>query len=114
MIVVGIGHPGEQVYDPRRMEDFTGPIASPALKRLYAAYPSGGRDAFRAFLLGELPPAIAKRYPAHPPRQALYGHSLGGPLARRTVASGRRGPVRVALGGGRISKKKKDNQQKIK
>src|SRR3546814_4521252 len=24
MIVVGIGHPGEQVYDPRRMEDFTG------------------------------------------------------------------------------------------
>src|SRR3546814_294334 len=54
MIVVGIGHPGEQVYDPRRMEDFTGPIASPALKRLYAEYPSGGRDAFRAFLLGEL------------------------------------------------------------
>jgi predicted alpha/beta superfamily hydrolase len=81
MIVVGIGHPGEQVYDPRRMEDFTGPIASPALKRLYAEYPSGGRDAFRAFLLGELKPAIAKRYAAHPRRQALYGHSLGGLFA---------------------------------
>ncbi|MBL0915247.1 MAG: alpha/beta hydrolase [Sphingopyxis sp.] len=81
MIVVGIGHPGEQVYDPRRMEDFTGPITSPELKRLYAKYPSGGRDAFRAFLLDELKPAIARRYKVHPQRQALYGHSLGGLFA---------------------------------
>lgn len=81
MIVVGIGHSGEQVYDPRRMQDFTGPIETPALKQLYAKYPSGGRDAFRAFLLGELKPAIAKRYAVHPQRQALYGHSLGGLFA---------------------------------
>ncbi len=81
MIVVGIGHPGEQVYDPRRMEDFTAPITAPDLKRLYAEYPSGGRDAFRAFLLDELKPAIAKRYRVHPRRQALYGHSLGGLFA---------------------------------
>lgn len=81
IIVVGIGHPGEQVYDPRRMQDFTGPIETPALKRLYAKYPSGGRDAFRAFLLGELKPAIAKRYTVHPQRETLYGHSLGGLFA---------------------------------
>lgn len=81
MIVVGIGHPGEQVYDPRRMEDFTGPLVTPALKQLYAKYPSGGRDGFRAFLLDELKPAIAKRYKIHPQRQALYGHSLGGLFA---------------------------------
>jgi len=81
MIVVGIGHPGEQIYDPRRMEDFTAPIATPALKKRYAEYPSGGRDAFGAFLLDELKPAIAKRYPVHPQRQALYGHSLGGLFA---------------------------------
>jgi predicted alpha/beta superfamily hydrolase len=81
MIVVGIGHPGDQVYDPRRMEDFTGPLVSPALKQLYAKYSSGGRDAFRAFLLDELKPAIAKRYQLHPQRQALYGHSLGGLFA---------------------------------
>lgn len=81
MIVVGIGHPGEQVYDPRRMQDFTGPIETPALKQLYAKYPSGRRDAFRAFLLGELKPAIAKRYAVHPQRQTLYGHSLGGLFA---------------------------------
>jgi len=81
MIVVGIGHPGDQVYDARRMEDFTGPLVTPALKQLYAKYPSGGRDAFRAFLLGELKPAIAKRYRVHPQRQALYGHSLGGLFA---------------------------------
>ncbi|WP_083733773.1 alpha/beta hydrolase [Sphingopyxis sp. KK2] len=81
MIVVGIGHPGEQVYDARRMEDFTGPLVTPALKQLYAKYLSGGRDAFRAFLLDELKPAIAKRYKLHPQRQALYGHSLGGLFA---------------------------------
>lgn len=81
MIVVGIGHPGEQIYDPRRMEDFTAPITTPALKQLYARYPSGGRDAFRTFLLDELKPAMAKRYAVHPQRQALYGHSLGGLFA---------------------------------
>ncbi|MGH6633904.1 MAG: alpha/beta hydrolase, partial [Sphingopyxis sp.] len=69
------------VYDPRRMEDFTAPVTSPALKQLYAKYPSGGRDAFRDFLLGELKPAIAKRYAVHPVRQSLYGHSLGGLFA---------------------------------
>lgn len=81
MIVVGVGHSGEQAYDPRRMQDFTGPIATPALKQLYAKYASGGRNAFRAFLLDELKPAIARRYPVHPQRQALYGHSLGGLFA---------------------------------
>lgn len=81
MIVVGVGHPGEQVYDPRRMEDFTAPIQSPALKALYAKYPSGGRDRFQAFLLDELRPAIEKRYPVNRARQALYGHSLGGLFA---------------------------------
>lgn len=81
MIIVGIGHPGDQIYDPRRMADFTGPIETPALKQLYAKYPSGGRDQFRAFLLGELKPAIGKRFAVHPERQALYGHSLGGLFA---------------------------------
>lgn len=81
MIVVGVGHPGDQIYDPRRMQDFTAPIATPALKQLYAAYPSGGRDAFRAFLLGELKPAIERRFAVHPGRQTLFGHSLGGLFA---------------------------------
>lgn len=81
MIVVGIGHPGEQIYDPRRMEDFTAPIVSHDLRQLYLEYPSGGRDAFRAFLLDELKPLIARRYKVHPRRQALYGHSLGGLFA---------------------------------
>ena len=81
MIVVGIGHPGNQIYDPRRMADFTAPIETPSLKQLYAKYPSGGRDRFRAFLLGELKPAIEKRFAIHPQRQTLYGHSLGGLFA---------------------------------
>ena len=81
MVIVGVGHPGDEIYDPRRMADFTGPIETPALKQLYAKYPSGGRDRFRAFLLGELKPAIGKRYIVDPRRQALYGHSLAGLFA---------------------------------
>jgi predicted alpha/beta superfamily hydrolase len=81
MIIVGIGHPGDQIYDPRRMADFTAPIETAALKQLYAKYPSGARDQFRAFLLDELKPAIGKRYKVDPLRQTLYGHSLGGLFA---------------------------------
>ncbi len=81
MIVVGIGYPDDQLYNPLRMRDFTAPIETPALKRLYANYPSGGRDQFAAFLLSELRPAINKRYAANAERQALYGHSLGGLFA---------------------------------
>lgn len=81
MIIVGVGHPGDEIYDPGRMRDFTAPIQTPALKQLYAKYPSGGRDQFRAFLLDELRPAVAKRYAINPQRQALYGHSLGGLFA---------------------------------
>lgn len=81
MIIVGIGHPGDQIYDPRRMEDFTAPIANPALKALYAKYPSGGRERFESFLLNELRPAIEKRYQVNRARQTIYGHSLGGLFA---------------------------------
>ena len=79
MIVVGIGYPGGQVYDPRRMSDFTAPIETPMLKALYAS--AGGRDRFETFLLEKLKPAVEKRYPVNPYRQTLYGHSLGGLFA---------------------------------
>ncbi len=87
MIVVGIGHPGEQIYDGRRMFDFTAPIETPALKQAFAQYQSGGRDRFAKFLLDELRPAIEKRYSASPYQQSLYGHSLGGLFALHVLYS---------------------------
>lgn len=87
MIIVGIGHPGDQIYDPRRMEDFTAPIETPALRQVYAKYPSGGRDRFLAFLIDELRPAIEKRFAVNRARQALYGHSLGGLFALHLLYS---------------------------
>lgn len=87
MIVVGIGYPGDTPYDPRRMGDFTAPIATPALKALYKDFPAGGRDQFAAFLIDQLRPEIAKRYATHPLRQSLYGHSLGGLFALHVLYS---------------------------
>lgn len=87
MIVVGVGHPGEQIYDARRMFDFTAPIATPALKQAFAQYKSGGRDRFAKFLLDELRPAIEKRYSVNTARQSLYGHSLGGLFALHMLYS---------------------------
>lgn len=81
MIVVGIGYPDQTLYPPRRLGDFTPPIAQPALKALFKDYPSGHRDKFLAFLMEKVRPEIARRYKIHPARQSLYGHSLAGLFA---------------------------------
>ncbi len=78
MIIVGIGHPGDKIYDGRRIYDFTADVQMPALKAQFKDYRSGGRDLFLSFLLNEVQPDIARRYKTHPYRQSLYGHSLGG------------------------------------
>src|SRR3546814_12659203 len=80
MIVVGIGYPGDQIYDPRRMSDFTAPIETPVLKALYAS--AGGRDRFETFLLEKLNTAVEQRYPINSSRQTPYGHSPGRPFDR--------------------------------
>jgi len=87
MIIVGVGYPGDRPYDPRRMGDFTAPIASPALKAVYKDYPAGNRDRFLSFLLDRVRPEIARRYAVHPVRQTLYGHSLGGLFALHVLYS---------------------------
>lgn len=78
MIVVGVGYPNEEMYDGRRLGDFTPPIGNSVLKERFKDYPSGRRELFKSFLLSELRPAIANRYPVNPARVSLYGHSLGG------------------------------------
>ena len=78
MIVVGIGYPNDELYDGRRLGDFTPPIGNPILRDLYKEYPSGKRDLFEAFLMQKLRPEISRRYSVNALRESLYGHSLGG------------------------------------
>lgn len=85
LIVVGIGYPNDELYDGRRLGDFTPPIQNPVLGDLYKEYPSGKRDLFEAFLMQKLRPEIARRYSVNPVRESLYGHSLGGLFALHTV-----------------------------
>lgn len=87
LIVVGIGYPGTDLYDLRRMGDFTAAISHPGLKEMYKNYPSGGRDRFLHFLTHELQPEIARRHPVDPLRQSLFGHSLGGLFALHVLYS---------------------------
>ena len=79
MIVVGVGYPGDAPMDLARREfDF---LPAHLATKPQAGIPwlnGGGADMFRSFLLDELRPAIAHRYPVDPDRQSLAGHSLGG------------------------------------
>lgn len=86
-IVVGVGYPGDQAYDVRRLDDYTAPLINPppANVRHLAKYKSGGRDRFLDFLTGPLRAEIGKRYKINAGRQSLFGHSLGGQLALYTL-----------------------------
>jgi predicted alpha/beta superfamily hydrolase len=88
-IIVGVGYPTDQLYDTRRLNDFTPPLRQPVpahLRRL-AQFKSGGRDAFLDFLTGKLRAEIGRRYRIDPQRQSLFGHSLGGLLAMYSLYS---------------------------
>jgi uncharacterized protein len=79
MIVVGVGYPGDAPMNLARREfDF---LPAHIATKPQAGIPwlnGGGADMFLSFLLDELRPAIARRYPVDPDRQSLTGHSLGG------------------------------------
>lgn len=71
-IVIGIGYPGET----RRALDYTpSPRAGAAAP---PGEPSGGADAFLAFLADELKPEMSRALPVDPARQSIMGHSFGG------------------------------------
>jgi len=79
VLIVGIGYPGEGLYDFKaRAEDYT-PDAEDR-QRLPGREPPpyGGAERFLAFIETELKPMIATRYPVDPARQTLFGHSYGG------------------------------------
>lgn len=84
--VVGIGYDAAYAdFLKLRTADLTPPIGAEALKELGALGTAiggergGGADAFLAFLIETLQPAIAARYPQTVGgASVLFGHSLGG------------------------------------
>ena len=88
-IVVGVGYPTDQAYDPRRLNDFTAKMsdAAAARQKRLAQYRTGGRDQFLDFLTGKLRAEIGRRFKVDPQRQALFGHSLGALLALHALYS---------------------------
>jgi predicted alpha/beta superfamily hydrolase len=79
-IVVAIGYPGES----RRFLDFTPP--GPAGVDLPPdSGPTGGIDAFLAFVGDELVPTIQAEYPVDPKRRTLMGYSLAGLFVLETL-----------------------------
>lgn len=84
-IVVGVGYPTNAPADLMRLRvrDMTPdmPLGDvPPSPGLPEATPEnyGGAELFRRFLVEELRPAIAARWPVDPADQTLYGYSLGG------------------------------------
>jgi predicted alpha/beta superfamily hydrolase len=80
VVVVGVGYASD-AEEENRSFDLT-PVTDP--KDLPPGPPAGwggahgGNDAFLAFILDELKPAVATVVAVDPSRQALFGHSLGG------------------------------------
>lgn len=73
-IVVGIGYPDGTDIGKERTYDLTPPGSGN--ERIKA--PSGGADAFLAFLQDQVKPEIARLHPVDPRRQGVFGHSFGG------------------------------------
>ena len=79
MLVVGIGYPVallRQALGPR-CRDLTPTVTAAMRDGAGAVLPSGGAAAFLAFVVDELQPWVASRFPVG--TDAVYaGHSLGG------------------------------------
>ena len=79
MIVVGVGYPGDAPMNLARREfDYLPAHVATKPQTGMPWLNGGGAEMFLSFLMDELRPAIAHRYPVDPDRQTLTGHSLGG------------------------------------
>ncbi|MFG1418899.1 alpha/beta hydrolase-fold protein [Xanthobacter sp. V0B-10] len=79
-VLVAVGYPGDAPHNmPRRARDLTPAPATAGGSGTYLKpEDTGFADAFLAFLVDELRPAIAADFPTDPARQGLMGHSFGG------------------------------------
>lgn len=80
VVIVAIGYPIETPLDgDRRYYDLTPKTdISSFRQRLGRDVVTGGRDEFLDFIVSQVRPLVASRYPVDPQRQTLFGHSLGG------------------------------------
>ncbi len=76
--VVAISHDSER--KPGRAFDYTPPIAHRGELHdpRVPAWRAGGADAFLAFIVDTLKPAVVEAFAVDPAAQVLYGHSYGG------------------------------------
>lgn len=87
-VVAGIAYPTDQPLDRlRRSLDYTpGPSVEGPGRGAPSGPPTGGRNAFLAFLQEQVKPLVAARHPLDPARQAIIGHSLAGFFALDVLA----------------------------
>ncbi|WP_426445448.1 alpha/beta hydrolase [Paenibacillus sp. S-38] len=90
-VIVGIGYPHNEPFDPSRFYDFTMPTSLEVLSALpvrrpgQEVPPTGGADQFRSFMEHRLKPRIEQDYPIDRSRQSVIGHSLGGLFVLQTL-----------------------------
>ncbi|MEL1263014.1 alpha/beta hydrolase [Pseudoxanthomonas putridarboris] len=82
-IVVGIGYPDGVDIGTERTLDLT--PAGSGSPRIQA--PSGGADAFLAFIERDLKPKVASMAKIDPDRQGIFGHSFGGLFVLHALAN---------------------------
>lgn len=82
-VVVGIGYPDGVDTSVERTFDLT--PAGSGSPRIQA--PSGGGDAFLAFIEQDLKPKIASLAKTDPKRQGIFGHSFGGLFVLHALAT---------------------------
>lgn len=80
VVVAGIGYPGKDRFNPRRLNDLTPWPPQTPLDGPQAGAPVGGGGAFAEAVLGRLLPEIEGMVRIAPDKRALFGHSLGGLL----------------------------------
>lgn len=89
MVIVGIGYDDEGPMVTReRFLDYTDPAIPEQMPQRPDGSPwpeTGGAEAFTVFIEHELKPRIEALLPIDRQRQALFGHSLGGYFALRTL-----------------------------
>lgn len=79
VLVVGIGYPGEALYQFKaRAKDYTPDAEDRQRLPGREPPPAGGAEDFLAFIQTELKPLISRRYPVNAQAQTLFGHSYGG------------------------------------
>ncbi|MFT3802603.1 MAG: alpha/beta hydrolase-fold protein [Burkholderiaceae bacterium] len=104
LLVVGIGYPGDdkRAWKERTWDFLPAPHGPIEVQRARLLADPGGAEAFLDFLVDELRPALAARYPLRPDRHTLSGASLGGyftlhALARRPQAFQRYAAISPSL-----------------